>query len=152
MEREADGEKLLFPVISSRLVIIRVSLRLLRKTSAISAVRLISSSLSFDVFMATLSTEIYKDTERANWGHYEKLRYWKAGETFTAFGGVGGYIRHYRLPLSSSAHYQIAISVLQPVEWKLSNENILDVTGIENKSRGPFSPALLFLEHMNPQR
>lgn len=49
----------LFPVISSRLVIIRVSLQAPRKISANSAALLISSSLSSIDFMASLSTDIY---------------------------------------------------------------------------------------------
>lgn len=49
----------LFPEMSSRLVIITVSMRLLRKISAISAARLISFSLSSGEFIATLATEIW---------------------------------------------------------------------------------------------
>lgn len=49
----------LFPEISSRLVIITVSMRVLREISAISAARLISFSLSSGEFIATLATEIW---------------------------------------------------------------------------------------------
>ena len=53
----------LFPVISLRLDMTRVSLPVLRYTSASSAAPLISSSLSSSDFIASLSTQTYQNTK-----------------------------------------------------------------------------------------